>query len=138
GLPALTLISADEELNIAAQAEGLIVEEPNTHCTERPALASRCPTTLSASPLLASRRKPGARLTPSLGAIRPKRWRGRRSGALVRPNADQERRGCASRLLYPLARSRTVRSQAGTSLLAGHTHATRYTLAHHCAGRLRA
>src|SRR5262245_10921885 len=85
GLPALTLISADEELNIAAQAEGLIVEEPNTHCTERPALASRCPTTLSASPLLASRRKPGARLTPSLGAIRPKRWRGRRSGALVRP-----------------------------------------------------
>ena len=31
GLPALTLVSADEELNRAARAEGLIVEDPNTH-----------------------------------------------------------------------------------------------------------
>lgn len=31
GLPALTLVSADGELNVAAQAEGLIVEDPNTH-----------------------------------------------------------------------------------------------------------
>lgn len=31
GLPALTLVSADGELNTAAQAEGLIVEDPNTH-----------------------------------------------------------------------------------------------------------
>lgn len=31
GLPALTLVSADDELNRAARAEGLIVEDPNTH-----------------------------------------------------------------------------------------------------------
>ena len=31
GLPALTLVSADGELNIAARAEGLMVEDPNTH-----------------------------------------------------------------------------------------------------------
>ncbi len=31
GLPALTLVSADGELNRAAQAEGLIVVDPNTH-----------------------------------------------------------------------------------------------------------
>jgi predicted nucleic acid-binding protein len=31
GLPALTLVSADGELNMAAQAEGLIIEDPNTH-----------------------------------------------------------------------------------------------------------
>jgi len=30
-LPALTLVSADGELNLAAQAEGLVVEDPNTH-----------------------------------------------------------------------------------------------------------
>ena len=31
GLSALTLVSADGELNMAARAEGLIVEDPNTH-----------------------------------------------------------------------------------------------------------
>ena len=31
GLPALTLVSADGELNMAARAEGLMVEDPNTH-----------------------------------------------------------------------------------------------------------
>ena len=31
GLPALTLVSADEELNLAARAEGLVVEDPNMH-----------------------------------------------------------------------------------------------------------
>jgi len=31
GLPALTLVSADGELNMAARAEGLIVEDPNMH-----------------------------------------------------------------------------------------------------------
>lgn len=31
GLPALTLVSADGELNMAARAEGLIVEDPNAH-----------------------------------------------------------------------------------------------------------
>jgi predicted nucleic acid-binding protein len=31
GLPALPLVSADGELNMAARAEGLIVEDPNTH-----------------------------------------------------------------------------------------------------------
>ncbi|NOT59076.1 MAG: nucleic acid-binding protein, partial [Acidobacteria bacterium] len=31
GLPALTLVSADAELNKAAQAEGLNVENPNNH-----------------------------------------------------------------------------------------------------------
>ena len=31
GLPAVTLISADTELNAAAMAEGLIIEDPNTH-----------------------------------------------------------------------------------------------------------
>ena len=31
GLPALTLVSADGELNTAAQVEGLNVEDPNTH-----------------------------------------------------------------------------------------------------------
>ena len=31
GLPALTLISADEELSRAARVEGLSVEDPNTH-----------------------------------------------------------------------------------------------------------
>jgi hypothetical protein len=31
GLPTLTLVSADGELNVAAQADGLIVEDPNTH-----------------------------------------------------------------------------------------------------------
>lgn len=31
GLPALTLVSADTELNKAAQAEGLNVENPNNH-----------------------------------------------------------------------------------------------------------
>jgi hypothetical protein len=31
GLPALTLVSADTELNAAAAAEGLLVEDPNTH-----------------------------------------------------------------------------------------------------------
>ncbi|NLC55982.1 MAG: type II toxin-antitoxin system VapC family toxin [Armatimonadetes bacterium] len=30
-LPALVLVSADEELNAAAAAEGLVVENPNTH-----------------------------------------------------------------------------------------------------------
>jgi len=31
GAAALTLVSADEERNRAARAEGLIVEDPNTH-----------------------------------------------------------------------------------------------------------
>jgi uncharacterized protein len=31
GLPVLTLISADEDLNVAASAEGLVVENPNIH-----------------------------------------------------------------------------------------------------------
>jgi uncharacterized protein len=31
GLPVLTLVSADEDLNVAATAEGLAVENPNTH-----------------------------------------------------------------------------------------------------------
>ena len=31
GLPAVTFISADTELNAAAMAEGLIIEDPNTH-----------------------------------------------------------------------------------------------------------
>ena len=31
GLPTLTLVSADGELNIAARTEGLHVEDPNTH-----------------------------------------------------------------------------------------------------------
>jgi predicted nucleic acid-binding protein len=31
GLPAITYISADMELNAAAMAEGLIIEDPNTH-----------------------------------------------------------------------------------------------------------
>jgi predicted nucleic acid-binding protein len=31
GLPALTFVSADTELNAAATAEGLAVEDPNTH-----------------------------------------------------------------------------------------------------------
>jgi hypothetical protein len=31
GLPALTLVSADAELNAAAAAEGLTVEDPNLH-----------------------------------------------------------------------------------------------------------
>jgi uncharacterized protein len=31
GLPVLTLISADEDLNVAATAEGLAVENPNIH-----------------------------------------------------------------------------------------------------------
>jgi hypothetical protein len=31
GLPVLTLVSADEELNVAATAEGLAVENPNRH-----------------------------------------------------------------------------------------------------------
>jgi uncharacterized protein len=31
GLPVLTLVSADEDLNIAATAEGLAVEHPNRH-----------------------------------------------------------------------------------------------------------
>ena len=31
GLPALTLISADEEISRAARVEGLSVEDPNTH-----------------------------------------------------------------------------------------------------------
>jgi uncharacterized protein len=31
GLPALTLVSADEELSRAARVEGLSVEDPNTH-----------------------------------------------------------------------------------------------------------
>lgn len=31
GLPPLTLVSADVELNAAAQAEGLAVENPNDH-----------------------------------------------------------------------------------------------------------
>ena len=31
GLPALTLVSADEDLNVAATAEGLAVENPNRH-----------------------------------------------------------------------------------------------------------
>jgi predicted nucleic acid-binding protein len=31
GLPALTLVSADTELNAAAAAEGLLIEDPNTH-----------------------------------------------------------------------------------------------------------
>lgn len=30
-LPSLTLVSADDELNAAAQAEGLAVEDPNAH-----------------------------------------------------------------------------------------------------------
>lgn len=30
-LPAMTLVSADSELNAAATAEGLIVEDPHTH-----------------------------------------------------------------------------------------------------------
>jgi predicted nucleic acid-binding protein len=31
GLPALTVISSDAELNTAAAAEGLVVEDPNRH-----------------------------------------------------------------------------------------------------------
>jgi uncharacterized protein len=31
GLPVLTLVSADEDLNVAAAAEGLAVENPNRH-----------------------------------------------------------------------------------------------------------
>ena len=31
GLPVLTLVSADEDLNVAATAEGLTVENPNRH-----------------------------------------------------------------------------------------------------------
>jgi hypothetical protein len=31
GLPAITCISADTELNAAAMAEGLSIEDPNTH-----------------------------------------------------------------------------------------------------------
>jgi hypothetical protein len=31
GLPVLTLVSADEDLNAVATAEGLAVENPNTH-----------------------------------------------------------------------------------------------------------
>jgi predicted nucleic acid-binding protein len=31
GLPVLTLVSADEDLNVVATAEGLAVENPNTH-----------------------------------------------------------------------------------------------------------
>jgi predicted nucleic acid-binding protein len=31
GLPVLTLVSADEDLNVAATAEGLAVENPNMH-----------------------------------------------------------------------------------------------------------
>jgi predicted nucleic acid-binding protein len=31
GTPALTMVSADKDLNIAAGAEGLIVEDPNNH-----------------------------------------------------------------------------------------------------------
>jgi predicted ATP-dependent endonuclease of OLD family len=31
GVSALTLVSADNELNLAAAAEGLIVENPQTH-----------------------------------------------------------------------------------------------------------
>jgi hypothetical protein len=31
GLPVLTLVSADEDLNVAATAEGLAMENPNTH-----------------------------------------------------------------------------------------------------------
>jgi hypothetical protein len=31
GLSVLTLISADEDLNVAAAAEGLSVENPNSH-----------------------------------------------------------------------------------------------------------
>ena len=31
GLPVLTLVSADEELNVAARAQGLAVEDPNMH-----------------------------------------------------------------------------------------------------------
>ena len=31
GLPVLTLVSADEDLNVAATAEGLAVENPNRH-----------------------------------------------------------------------------------------------------------
>jgi uncharacterized protein len=31
GVPVLTLISADEDLNVAAAAEGLAVENPNSH-----------------------------------------------------------------------------------------------------------
>jgi predicted nucleic acid-binding protein len=31
GLPVLTLVSADEDLNVAAAAEGLAVENPNSH-----------------------------------------------------------------------------------------------------------
>lgn len=33
GVPALTLISSDNQLNRAAEAEGLIVENPQTTCT---------------------------------------------------------------------------------------------------------
>jgi hypothetical protein len=31
GLPTLTLISADNDLNAAATAEGLVVDNPNNH-----------------------------------------------------------------------------------------------------------
>jgi predicted nucleic acid-binding protein len=31
GLPSMTLVSADQELNSAAAAEGIAVEDPNTH-----------------------------------------------------------------------------------------------------------
>ena len=31
GMPSLTLVSADVELNTAATAEGIVVEDPNTH-----------------------------------------------------------------------------------------------------------
>ena len=31
GFPALTVLSSDSELNVAAAAEGLLVEDPNTH-----------------------------------------------------------------------------------------------------------
>ena len=31
GLPAVTLISADQDLNAAAIAEGIAVDDPNTH-----------------------------------------------------------------------------------------------------------
>ncbi len=30
-LPALQLVSADKELNVAASSEGLVIEDPNTH-----------------------------------------------------------------------------------------------------------
>jgi uncharacterized protein len=31
GLPAVIFISADTELNVAAMAEGLTIDDPNTH-----------------------------------------------------------------------------------------------------------